>query len=277
MLNKIKSFLSFEKVLQGLVQKGLTAIIILICSLIFGYSQIQFFKLKNQVLKMQFVMSSQSKDYAVRFTISINELHLRLKSLIENNCDYGVYLSYFSSDDKDGTWLALVSNHQLLTSQDNSNVEGVMQKSTTSEQEKISLRNVLNFAKMATLVVKQQDFNPIYTTKYPIGNVDNGIDPTSLAFFVQELEYGKPSIITEKHITKYPWLGRIFGNMLLDKFNFTDKVTVYVYSLYSKEESEKRVRFLTLLFTNQNNVCKNDYNMIRVFENAKNTLNEYNV
>jgi len=277
MLNKIKSFLSFEKLLQGLVQKGLTAIIILICSLIFGYSQIQFFKLKNQVLKMQFAISSQSKDYAVRFTISINELHLRLKSLIENNCDYGVYLSYFSSDDKDGTWLALVSNHQLLTSQDNSNVEGVMQKSTTSEQEKISLRNVLNFAKMATLVVKQQDFNPIYTTKYTIGNVDNGIDPTSLAFFVQELEYGKPSIVTEEHITKYPWLGRIFGNMLLDKFNFTDKVTVYVYSLYSKEESEKRVRFLTLLFTNQNNVCKNDYNMIRVFENAKNTLNEYNV
>ena len=277
MLNKIKSFLSFEKLLQGLVQKGLTAIIILICSLIFGYSQIQFFKLKNQVLKMQFAISSQSKDYAVRFTISINELHLRLKSLIENNCDHGVYLSYFSSDDKDGTWLALVSNHQLLTSQDNSNVEGVMQKSTTSEQEKISLRNVLNFAKMATLVVKQQDFNPIYTTKYQIGNIDNGIDPTSLAFFVQELEYGKPSIITEKHITKYPWLGRIFGNMLLDKFNFTDKVTVYVYSLYSKEEPEKRIRFLTLLFTNQNNVCKNDYNMIRVFENAKNTLNEYNV
>ena len=277
MLNKIKSFLSFEKLLQGLVQKGLAAIIILICSLIFGYSQIQFFKLKNQVLKMQFAISSQSKDYAVRFTISINELHLRLKSLIENNCDYGVYLSYFSSDDKDGTWLALVSNHQLLTSQDSGNVEGIMQKSTTSEQEKISLRNVLNFAKMATLVVKQQDFNPIYTTKYTIGNVDNGIDPTSLAFFVQELEYGKPSIITEEHIIKYPWLGRIFGNMLLDKFNFTDKVTVYVYSLYSKEESEKRVRFLTLLFTNQNNVCKNDYNMIRVFENAKNTLNEYNV
>ena len=277
MLNKIKSFLSFEKLLQGLVQKGLTAIIILICSLIFGYSQIQFFKLKNQVLKMQFAISSQSKDYAVRFTISINELHLRLKSLIENNCDHGVYLSYFSSDDKDGTWLALVSNHQLLTSQDNSNVEGVMQKSTTSEQEKVSLRNVLNFAKMATLAVKQQDFNPIYTTKYTIGNVDNGIDPTSLSFFVQELEYGKPSIITEEHIIKYPWLGRIFGNMLLDKFNFTDKVTVYVYSLYSKEEPEKRVRFLTLLFTNQNNVCKNDYNMIRVFENAKNTLNEYNV
>ena len=46
MLNKIKSFLSFEKLLQGLVQKGLTAIIILLCSLIFGYSQIQFFKLK---------------------------------------------------------------------------------------------------------------------------------------------------------------------------------------------------------------------------------------
>ena len=277
MLNKIKSFLSFEKLLQGLVHKGLTAIIILICSLIFGYSQIQFFKLKNQVLKMQFAISSRSKDYAVRFTISINELHLRLKSLIENNCDHGVYLSYFSSDDKDGTWLALVSNHQLLTSQDHSNVEGVMQKSTTSEQEKISLRNVLNFAKMATLVVKQQDFNPIYTTKYQIGNIDNGIDPTSLAFFVQELEYGKPSVVTETHILKYPWLGRIFGNMLLDKFNFTDKVTVYVYSLYSKEEPEKRVRFLTLLFTNQNNVCKNDYNMIRVFENAKNTLNEYNV
>lgn len=277
MLNKIKSFLSFEKLLQGLVQKGLTAIIILLCSLIFGYSQIQFFKLKNQVLKMQFAISSQSKDYAVRFTISINELHLRLKSLLENNCDNGVYLSYFSSDDKDGTWLALVSNHQLLTTQDSGNIEGMMQKSTTSEQEKTSLKNVLNFAKMATLVVKQQDFNPIYTTKYPIGNVDNGIDPTSLAFFVQELEYGKPSIITKEHITKYPWLGRIFGNMLLDKFNFTDKVTVYVYSLYSKEEPEKRVRFLTLLFTNQNNICKNDYNMIRVFENAKNTLNEYNV
>ena len=84
MLNKIKSFLSFEKLLQGLVQKGLTAIIILISSLIFGYSQIQFFKLKNQVLKMQFAISSQSKDYAVRFTISINELHLETLIL---NCE----------------------------------------------------------------------------------------------------------------------------------------------------------------------------------------------
>ena len=86
MLKKIKSLLSLEKLFQGLLHKGFITIL----TIIVAYSYSQFLKLKHEVSKIQFAMHSQSKDYAVRFTISLNELHARLKSLIENNCDKGV-------------------------------------------------------------------------------------------------------------------------------------------------------------------------------------------
>lgn len=226
---------------------------------------------QKELYTLKSSFSAERRDLVVNLIINNNELHKSLLNQLKEHCNDGVYLSYFSSDDRRGSWIALVSNHQMLNEQARF-IATHLDIITKDPIQLEALHNITNVAFLAENIVRRQEFNPIYTQTYNFAL--GGIDPTSQSFFYN-LPHFEPKIITKEDIETYNFLRYIFGNIMLGKYNITSDVKVYIYSLY--EPKVDRIRFITLFFTNTKNNCLEKEKMTKVFNDTYKILNEYNV
>ena len=263
---------SVKKFIKNAVCSIFTKWIISILTPLIGLSIGLAFKFQqNQINKLQQHFGSQHKDLTINFVINNNDLHKDLLQKLKQHCNDGVYLSYFSSDDNKGTWVALVSNHEILTQQARF-LATHLDTLTKDPIQLEALHNLANVAFLAENIIKRQDFNPIYTQTYKFAL--GGIDPTSQSYFYN-LPYFQPQIITKQEIENYNFLRYIFGHIMLAKHNISSEAQVYIYSLYKPEIN--RIRFITLFFTNTNNNCVDTAKMQKLLSDTYQILNKYNV
>ena len=272
-MEAIKKFIKniTYSVLQKIVISLLTMAFFSILTLWNYIQQKELYKQQKEIYTLKSTFSAERKDLVVNLIINNNDLHKALLSKLKEHCNDGVYLSYFSSDERKGTWIALVSNHQMLTEQARflaTHLDTITKDPVQLE----ALHNISNIAFLAENIIKRQDFNPIYTQTYNFSL--GGIDPTSQSYFYN-LPHFQPKIITKEEIETYNFLRYIFGNVMLGKYNITSDVQVYIYSLY--EPKVNRIRFITLFFTNTKNNCIAKEKMEKVFNDTYKILNEYNV
>lgn len=270
---------AIKKFIQKITYSVLTKIVISLITMAFfsiltfwNYiQQKELYTQQKELYTLKSSFSEERKDLVVNLIINNNELHKSLLNKLKEHCNDGVYLSYFSSDDRRGTWIALVSNHQMLSEQARF-VATHLDTITKDPVQLEALHNISNIAFLAENIIKRQDFNPIYTQTYNFSL--GGIDPTSQSYFYN-LPYFQPKIITKEDIETYNFLRYIFGNIMLGKYNITSEIIVYIYSLY--EPKVDRIRFITLSFTNTKNNCLEKEKMTKVFNDTYKILNEYNV
>jgi hypothetical protein len=263
---------AIKKFIKNITYGILTKIIISIVTMAF-LSLVTFshYIQQNQIRKLQNSFGSQRKDLVVNLIINNNNLHKDLLKKLKEQCNDGIYLSYFSSDEQKGTWIALVSNHQMLSEQARF-IATHLDTLTKDPIQLEALHNLTNVAYLAENIVKRQDFNPIYTETYNFSL--GGIDPTSQGYFYS-LPSFKPKKISPEEIQNYNFLRYIFGNIMLGKYNINTEAQVYIYSLYKPEVN--RIRFVTLFFTNTNNNCIEQDKMKKLFDDTYQILDSYNV
>ena len=263
---------SIKKFVKNIVYSIFTKWVISILTPLIGLAIGLTFKFQqNQINKLESHFGSQHKDLTVNFVVNNNDLHKDLLKKLKEHCNDGVYLSYFSSDEQKGTWIALVSNHQILSEQARF-LSTHLDTLTKDPIQLEALHNLTNVAYLAENIIKRQDFNPIYTQTYKFSL--GGIDPTSQSYFYS-LPYFKAQIITKQEIESYNFLRYIFGNIMLGKYNIALEAQVYIYSLYKPEIN--RIRFITLFFTNSHNNCIEKSKMQKVFSDTYQILTQYNV
>lgn len=263
---------SVKKFIKTIIYSIFTKFIVYLCTIVV-VSLVGFWNYYQQaeINKLKSHFGSNHKDVVVNLTINSNELHKNLLKILKDNCNDGVYLSYFSSDDQRGTWIALVSNHQILSEQAKF-IAAHLESLTKDTVQLEALHNLSNLAFLAENVIKRQDFNPIYTETYDF--TLGGIDPTSQAYFYNIPSF-KPKIISQEEIESYNFLRHIFKNMMLGKYNISSESIVYIYSLYTPKVN--RIRFMTLFFTNTKNNCLVQTKMQEIFNNSYQVLNTFNV